>query len=115
VHAGEPDTVDGSIGSSAPSWFGYLLTVRDGAGFTRAELVDHLERHKIHTRMLFAGNAVRQPAFRDVEHRVVGSLVNTETVKHHTFSVGVWPGISDAMREHMVSAFADFFRGRKAP
>ena len=100
---------------SDPSWFGYVLTVRDGCGITRGELVDHLERHKIHTRMLFAGNAVRQPAFQDVEHRVVGDLANTETVMHHTFWIGVWPGISDPMREYMVRVIADFFRGRKAP
>ena len=101
--------------NSDPSWFGCVLTVREGCGVTRGELVDHLERHKIHTRMLFAGNAVRQPAFQDVDHRVVGDLVNTETVMHHTFWVGVWPGISDAMREYMVSVFADFFQGRAKP
>jgi CDP-4-dehydro-6-deoxyglucose reductase, E1 len=101
--------------NSDPSWFGCVLTVREGCGITRGELVDHLERHKIHTRMLFAGNAVRQPAFQDVEHRVVGDLANTETVMHHTFWVGVWPGISDVMREYMVSVFADFFRGRAKP
>jgi len=101
--------------NSDPSWFGCVLTVREGCGVTRGELVDHLESHKIHTRMLFAGNAVRQPAFQDVEHRVVGTLVNTETVMHHTFWVGVWPGITDAMREYMVSVFADFFRGRAQP
>ena len=98
-----------------PSWFGCVLTVREGSGVTRAELVEHLERHKIHTRMLFAGNATRQPAFQDVEYRVVGDLANTETVMHHTFWVGVWPGISDAMREYMVSVFAEFFRGRPTP
>jgi CDP-6-deoxy-D-xylo-4-hexulose-3-dehydrase len=100
---------------SDPSWFGYVMTVREGSGITRGELVDHLERHQIHTRMLFAGNAVRQPAFQDVEHRVVGDLANTEAVMHRTFWVGVWPGISDAMREYMVSVFADFFRGRAKP
>jgi CDP-6-deoxy-D-xylo-4-hexulose-3-dehydrase len=98
-----------------PSWFGFVLTVREGSGISRGELVEHLERHKIHTRMLFAGNAVRQPAFRDVEHRVVGPLTHTETVMHHTFWIGVWPGISDAMREYMVSVIAAFFRGRARP
>ena len=98
-----------------PSWFGYVITVREGSGVTRAELVGHLERRQIHTRMLFAGNVVRQPAFAGVEHRVVGDLTNTEAVMHRTFWVGVWPGITDPMREYMVSVFADFFRGRKAP
>lgn len=98
-----------------PSWFGFVLTVREGSGIRRAELVEHLERHRIHTRMLFAGNAVRQPAFRDVEHRVVGPLTHTDTVMHHTFWIGVWPGISDAMREYMVSTIAAFFRGRARP
>lgn len=98
-----------------PSWFGFVLTVREGSGITRGELVEHLERHKIHTRMLFAGNAVRQPAFRDVEHRVVGPLTNTDSVMNHTFWIGVWPGITDAMRDYMVSVIAEFFRGRPSP
>jgi CDP-6-deoxy-D-xylo-4-hexulose-3-dehydrase len=97
---------------SDPSWFGYVLTVREDAGFTRAELVEHLERHQIHTRMLFAGNALRQPAFEGVEYRVVGELTHTEAVMHRTFWVGVWPGITDAMREYMVGVFGEFFRGR---
>ncbi len=100
---------------SDPSWFGCVLTVREGCGVTRGELVAHLERHRIHTRMLFAGNAVRQPAFRDVEHRVVGTLARTDEVMHRAFWLGVWPGITDAMREYMVSVVADFFRGRPAP
>jgi CDP-6-deoxy-D-xylo-4-hexulose-3-dehydrase len=65
--------------------------------------------------MLFAGNATRQPAFQDVEHRVVGDLANTEAVMHRTFWVGVWPGISDPMRDYMVSVFAEFFREKKKP
>jgi CDP-6-deoxy-D-xylo-4-hexulose-3-dehydrase len=95
-----------------PSWFGFLATVREDAGFTRGELVAHLESRGIGTRMLFAGNAVRQPAFAEIEHRVVGELVNTDAAMHRTFWVGVWPGIDEPRRQHMVDAFAEFFAGR---
>jgi CDP-6-deoxy-D-xylo-4-hexulose-3-dehydrase len=66
--------------------------VRDGAPFTRGELVAWLESRKIATRMLFAGDMTRQPAFKDAPHRVVGELRNTERVMRDTFWIGVWPG-----------------------
>ena len=87
-----------------------LLTVREGAPFTRRQLVAHLERAKIATRMLFAGNLLRQPAFKGVEHRVVGDLVNTDRFMNDAFFIGVYPGLTPAMLEYVESVFADFFR-----
>jgi CDP-6-deoxy-D-xylo-4-hexulose-3-dehydrase len=98
--------------NSDPSWFGFVVTVRDGAPFTRAELVAHLEGRKIATRMLFAGNMIRQPAFAGVEHRVVGSLANTDRVMRDTFWVGVWPGLSEPMLAWIEESVADFFAAR---
>jgi CDP-6-deoxy-D-xylo-4-hexulose-3-dehydrase len=104
---------------SEPSWFGLLLTVRDGAPFSRAQLVRHLEDRKIQTRQLFGGNLLRQPAFQGVPHRVVGGLENTDKIMNDAFFVGVYPGLTPAMLGYMEEAFGDFFqvvraRGRAA-
>jgi CDP-6-deoxy-D-xylo-4-hexulose-3-dehydrase len=99
---------------SEPSWFGLLLTVRDGAPFTRAELVAHLERHQVQTRQLFGGNLLRQPAFKSVPRRVVGDLVNTDKLMNDAFFIGVYPGLTPAMLTHVEEVFADFFRQVRA-
>ena len=95
-----------------PSPFGLVLTVRDGAPFTKDELAGHLERKRIQTRGLFAGNILRHPAYRDVKHRVVGDLRNADIITERTFFVGVYPGIDDARRAYMLATFDEFFRER---
>jgi CDP-6-deoxy-D-xylo-4-hexulose-3-dehydrase len=94
---------------SHPSWFGFLITVRPEAPFTRSDLVRHLESHKIATRLLFGGNLIRQPAYRDVSYRIVGDLTNTDLVMKHTFWVGVYPGLTSEMIEYLVETFRLFF------
>lgn len=88
--------------SAEPSWFGYLMTVRENARVSRADIVGALEERKIQTRMLFAGNIVRQPAFDRMraagEHyRAVGDLPNTDWAMEASFWVGVYPGMSEEM------------------
>ena len=97
---------------SDPSWFGFLITVRPEAPFTRNELVHHLEGHKIATRMLFGGNLIRQPAYKDTEYRVVGDLRNTDIVMNQSFWIGVFPGITEGMTGYMVEIFESFFKAR---
>ena len=89
-----------------PSWFGYLLTVRDGTGIERNAVTRTLEERRVGTRMLFAGNLTKQPAFRDVEYRVHGALTNTDKIMNDSFWVGVWPGIDDARLDYMVDTLA---------
>ena len=96
---------------SSPSWFGFALTVRPDAPFGRRELVQHLEERKIGTRQLFAGNLVRQPAYLDVPHRVVGDLATSDAVMDSTFWVGVYPGLSSEMLDYVVEAIHDFVEG----
>jgi CDP-6-deoxy-D-xylo-4-hexulose-3-dehydrase len=90
---------------SEPSWFGFPLAVRPEAPFTRNEVVRYLEQHKIATRLLFAGNLVRQPAYQDVPHRVAGSLASSDFVMNQVFWIGLYPGISAAMFDYVIETF----------
>jgi CDP-6-deoxy-D-xylo-4-hexulose-3-dehydrase len=96
-----------------PSWFGYVITVQDGAGFTRDELTRFLEANRIETRNLFSGNLLRQPAFLDIEHRVCGGLANTDVIMQRTFFIGVYPGLDDARLDYVGSVFDRFMRGER--
>jgi CDP-6-deoxy-D-xylo-4-hexulose-3-dehydrase len=95
-----------------PSWFGFLLTVREGAGITRDRLVGHLESQGIQTRMLFAGNLIKHPCFDGMRgsgtgYRVSGTLEHTDRIMRDTFWVGVYPG----MTPEMVGFMVDRIRG----
>jgi CDP-6-deoxy-D-xylo-4-hexulose-3-dehydrase len=82
---------------SEPSWFGFPIGVRPMTGLSRDPIVRYLENKKIGTRLLFGGNLVRQPAYKDIEHRVVGSLANSDIVMHNVFWVGVYPALTTEM------------------
>lgn len=93
---------------SRPSWFGFLLTVRPESGLSRDGMVRFLESQGVQTRMLFAGNFLRQPCFDEMRSsgqgfRVIGDLRCTDTIMNHTFWVGVYPGLSEAMITHMIA------------
>lgn len=79
---------------SDPAWFGFFLLVREGAPFSRGEMVRALESQKIQTRMLFGGNLLRQPAYIGLPHRVVGDLSQSDRALRQGFWVGVFPGVS---------------------
>lgn len=95
---------------SDPSWFGFPITVRPDAPFTRTDLVRHLESRKIGTRLLFGGNLLHQPAMQGVVHRTVGSLPTTDLVMRQTFWIGVYPGLTEAMIAFMIDAIGSFIR-----
>ena len=96
---------------SKPSWFGFVMTVRENAGFARRDLVRFLEANRVETRTLFAGNLLRHPAFQAIPHRIVRDLVNTDTVMNNTFFVGVYPGLDSARLDHMAAVFERFMAG----
>jgi CDP-4-dehydro-6-deoxyglucose reductase, E1 len=97
---------------SDPSWFGFVITVRPEAPFTRAQLVNALEVARIETRNLFCGNLLRQPAYAEIEHRVVGALTNTDTIMTNTFFIGVHPGLIEPMIQHVLATVDRFIEGR---
>ncbi|HRQ33364.1 MAG TPA: DegT/DnrJ/EryC1/StrS family aminotransferase, partial [Anaerolineales bacterium] len=99
--------------NSDPAWFGFVLTVREDAGFTRAELTAFLEANRIETRSLFSGNLLRQPAFMHIEHRVVGDLTNTDAIMNRSFFIGVYPGIDESQLQYIGSVFDRFMRGER--
>ena len=95
-----------------PSWFGFLVTVRPEASFSRAELVGHLERNRIVTRILFGGNLTRQPAYADIDRRIVGDLATSDLIMARTFWIGVYPGLDDRRIEYVLDQFGHFFDRR---
>ncbi len=99
--------------NSDPSWFGFLLSVRKSAPFTRNELTQFLESKNIQTRMLFAGNFTRHPAFDELKqsgtgYRIASDLKNTDFVTENTFWLGVYPGMKPGMLEYMIETIRGF-------
>ena len=94
--------------NSDPSWFGFLLTVKENAPFSRNEITNYLEENKIATRLLFSGNIIRHPSFESVRFRVYDNLRNTDFVMNNTFWVGVYPGLTDEMIDYILGKFDEF-------
>lgn len=104
--------------NSRPSWFGFLLSVKEDAGYTRNELTQYLEKKKIQTRNLFAGNLLKHPAFDKMRrsgtgYRVIGDLKNTDFIMNNTFWIGVYPGMKPEMLRHMVNSIKEFVASKK--
>jgi CDP-6-deoxy-D-xylo-4-hexulose-3-dehydrase len=97
---------------SDPSWFGFLLTVREDAPFSRDELVGHLNQRGIGTRLLFGGNLTRQPYMLGRRFRVHGDLRNSDRIMNQTFWVGVYPGIGDEALDYVLDVIDSFCRVR---
>lgn len=102
---------------SDPSWFGFLMTVREQADFTRDEIVQFLEGRNIQTRNLFSGNFIKHPCFDEMResgtgYRVVGELVNTDTIMNASFWIGVYPGMNQRKLDYMIDSIKTFVRKR---
>ena len=103
--------------SSRPSWFGFLLTIRENAGFTRDELAVFLEQSNIQTRNLFAGNIIKHPCFDEMRadnagYRVAGTLENTDCIMGHSLWVGVYPGMEEGQIKYMIDKITQFVQER---
>lgn len=99
--------------NSNPSWFGFLIAVKENAGFTRNELTGYLEQNKIQTRNLFAGNLTKHPCFDEMRetgegYRIVGELKNTDFVMTNGFWIGVFPGMTKEMNQWMIKCIREF-------
>lgn len=101
--------------NSRPSWFGFLLSVRPESGLARNAVTRFLEEKNVQTRLLFSGNLIRHPCFDAIRgtdaYRVAGPLTNTDFIMDHTFWVGVYPGMTDAMIDYMAAVIGEALRG----
>lgn len=97
---------------SEPSWFGFAISVKETAPFTRNDLVSYLEEHKIGTRMIFGGNITKQPAYKNIEYRKVGELKKSDFVMKNSFWIGVWPGLTKEMTQYQADTIDKFIEER---
>ena len=96
--------------NTEPSWFGFPIAVREEKGVDRDHLVQYLNSNKIGTRLLFAGNLLKQPAYENIEHRIVGDLKNSDKVMRYIFWIGVYPGIDDKKIDFVYRIFDQYFK-----
>jgi CDP-6-deoxy-D-xylo-4-hexulose-3-dehydrase len=94
--------------NSEPSWFGFPITIKESAGFTRGELLTYLDDNKVGTRLLFAGNVTKQPYMQGRNYRVVGELTNSDRIMSQTFWVGIYPGLTEEMLDYTAEIIGQF-------
>ena len=97
--------------NSEPSWFGFLISVRDESGLDRNQVIKYIEEHNVQTRLLFSGNLIKHPCFDQIRgtdaYRVIGNLKTTDFVMNHTFWVGVYPGMTDEKIDYMAQVIKE--------
>ena len=97
--------------NSEPSWFGFLISVRDESGLDRNQVTKYIEDHNVQTRLLFSGNLIKHPCFDQIRgtdaYRVIGDLETTDFVMNHTFWVGVYPGMTDEKIDYMAQVIKE--------
>lgn len=101
-----------STEKSDPAWFGFPITLDPSHPIDREDLLRFLDSRKIGTRLLFAGNILKQPAYKDIEFRVVGDLTNTDIIMRRSFWVGVYPGLTKPMLDYVIESISEFMSGK---
>ena len=101
-------TLPEATSNSDPSWFGFPITLKNDCPVSRLDLVTYLDQHKIGTRLLFAGNLVRQPYMVNAAFRVSGDLQNTDNVMNNTFWLGVQPSLTEQMLNYVALKIEEF-------
>lgn len=94
--------------NSEPSWFGFPITIKETAGFTRGELLTYLDDNKVGTRLLFAGNVTKQPYMQGRNFRTIGELTNSDRIMNQTFWVGIYPGLTEQMLDYTAEIIGQF-------
>lgn len=91
-----------------PSWFAFPITIKEDANFARKDLITFIEKANIETRLIFGGNIIRQPAFKNIKCKIIGGLTNSDIIMKNSFFIGVYPGITDAMIDYILATFRNF-------
>jgi CDP-6-deoxy-D-xylo-4-hexulose-3-dehydrase len=98
--------------NSDPSWFGFMLTIRENSPINRNKFVEYLEKYKIGTRLFFGGNMLRQPAYSTLNYRKIGNLENSDIVMNNSFWLGVWPGLEKKHYDYIIKIVRDYIKNK---